>query len=479
MKSVQKPIRTIVSAAITVMMTTNVSHAGSFSLYTESTAAAVGNYGAGIAAEAADASTGWYNPAGLSLIRNQQVVLGGVGVFPRSELTGVSTYSTPPLADYVQSYNGINGGKNALVPSFHYARPIGENTTVGLSMVSPFGLSTDWGQEGSVRYAATKSELMTVNVSPEIGSKLSEHFALGAGLDLQYATVTFNRVLGSPAYLTALAPLINSLPPTYFDSTSDNTGHSFGVGFHAGALLMFHENHTRVGLNYQSQMNHKFHGKSQLHGVLASPGLSIVSPASILAANPNAIYTSNNLSSNDIDLPEVVTLSGYQDVNEKFALLGSIVYTGWHSLKTIELDNVAGYSFPVGQTKVNSVSEQNYRNTWRFAAGVNYKINPKLMARFGGGYDQTPTNDTNRDVRIADSNRIALSVGGHYQARPQLGIDLGYTHLFSRESDVPINRNEVLGTSTYNVNAKAKGSADLLGLQLTWLIDQVETPKDK
>ncbi|MFW2535499.1 transporter, partial [Legionella sp. 28fTON52] len=42
--------------------------------------------------EAADASTGWYNPAGLALIRQQQVVVGAVGVFPSSELTGTSTF---------------------------------------------------------------------------------------------------------------------------------------------------------------------------------------------------------------------------------------------------------------------------------------------------------------------------------------------------------------------------------------------------
>ena len=55
-------------------------YSGAFSLYTEGSASAVGNFAAGVAAEARDASIGWYNPAGLALIRNQQVVLGATGV---------------------------------------------------------------------------------------------------------------------------------------------------------------------------------------------------------------------------------------------------------------------------------------------------------------------------------------------------------------------------------------------------------------
>ena len=137
-----KPLRILVSTAVATAMAVGVSHAGGFSLYTEGSGYTIGNYAAGAAAEAADASTGWYNPAGLVLIREQQAVFGGVGVFPTSKLNGTSSFRTPPLPNYVQSFGGLEGGVNAFVPSFHYALPLGENATFGLSVVSPFGLST-------------------------------------------------------------------------------------------------------------------------------------------------------------------------------------------------------------------------------------------------------------------------------------------------------------------------------------------------
>lgn len=452
--------------------------AGGFSLYTESSPAAIGNFAAGIAAEGADASIGWYNPAGLVLIKNQQLLIGGVGVFPSSKLTGTSTYTSPipfvgiPPQQYIQSFTNLQGAESAVVPTLHYALPLGENAVFGLSIVSPFGLSTDYELNSPVRYAATLSKLETVDVSPEIGGKLTEHFSIGGGLDFEYARVKFNRMIGSPAYLQFIQTLGEPVLPTTLDSQSYNSGDSLGFGFHIGGLVMFDQNHTRLGLNYQSGIKHQFTGTSTLTGPLADPTLNIFFPAE---ANPNASFSSNSLYSNNIDLPDILTLSAYRDINEQWALLGSVVYSGWSSFKNITLNNVAiGIPSSAGSTAlttVNSTTVEDYRDTWRFALGANYRVNQQWMMRVGGGYDQTPTVTAHRDVRLPDSNRWALSIGTHYQMRPNLGFDLGYTYLFAA-NDAVVNNTQVISTSTYNVNAVSKNNAQLLGLQAVWMIDQ-------
>lgn len=480
----QKPIKFILSATAAAILA-NTANAGSFSLYTESSAIAIGNFAAGSAAEAADASTGWYNPAGLSLIRSTQAVNGGVGVFPSSKVTGTSTFSTatvpvPALRNYTQSFRDLEGADDAFVPFFHMAVPLGENATAGLSFNGPFGLATNWSRTGPLRYAATYSELITVNMAPEIGGRITEHLALGLGIDLQYARVKFNRVLGSPAFGQLPFP---GFFPAMLDSYSYNKGDSFGVGFHTGALLMFNDNHTRVGVNYQSKVNHKFHGWSRLTGPLAVPGLVTSGTAAIPSARranllgEDAVLWSTNLSSNSIEFPDIVTLSGYHDVTDSIAVLGSVVYTNWSVLRSIQLNKVAAYASGLNrQAQVFSQSETNYRNAWRGALGVNYRVNPNLLVRVGGGYDQTPTVDEYRDIRIADADRWALSAGAHYQYNSSIGVDIGYTHLFGAET-APINRTDVVGTgSTYTVNARAKGSADLVAIQGVWTMDAVEPP---
>lgn len=474
----QKPIKTILSATIAAMLVNNA-QAGSFSLYTESSAVAVGNYGAGLAAEAADAATGWYNPAGLSLIHNLQALAGGVGIFPISEITGTSTFFTssvpiPALRTYRQSFYDLDGADDGFAPFFHAALPLGENATAGLTVNAPFGLATDWSRTGPVRYAATYSELLTTNVAPEIGARITENLALGLGIDLQYSRVKFNRVLGSAAFGQLPVP---GLSPTILDSYSYNRADSFGVGFHAGTMLLFNDNHSRIGLNYQSRVNHKFHGWSRLTGPLARQGLVTVTPASAIAAalaSRGSVFWSTDLSSNNIEFPDIVTLSGYHDVNESFALLGSVVYTNWHVLRSIQLNKVAGFASGIGQADLFADSITDYRSAWRAAIGANYRVNPQWLIRVGGGYDQTPTRDQFRDIRIADTDRWALSAGAHFQYNSSIGIDAGYTHLFSVE-DGPINRTEVVGSgSTYSINAKATGHADLVALQAVWTMDSVE-----
>lgn len=478
MKNIHKPLRSLVNAAVLSLMAAGGAHAGAFSLYTESSPLMLGNYAAGSAAEAADASTGWYNPAGLVLLREQQVTLGGVGVFPSSKLSGTSTFKVDGLpaqfSQYTQSFNGIQGAESAFVPSLHYALPLADKVTFGFSVVAPFGLSTDWGKQSSVRYQATLSELITSNFSPELGVKLSDNFAVGAGLDLQYAQVKFNRMLGIPNILEFMDFVIPGLDvsPASDDTLSYNKGSSFGVGYHLGVMGIFNDKHTRLGINYQSKMRHRFNGYSKLSGPLASTGNLYLNPVL-----PYGVRKNDNLSSNPIELPDVLTLSAYHDLNETFALLGSVVYTGWSSFQTIQLNNVAApninaSSLDVTPATVNSTSEQGYKDAWRVAVGANYKVNDLWMLRVGGGYDQTPTRDAYRDVRLPDADRWALSVGTHYQVKPCLGFDVGYTHLFAVNNPIIDRTDGLTSTSSYNVNAKASVNADLVGAQLVWTIDQ-------
>ena len=463
-----KPVRTLVSVAVVGILVTSVAHSGAFSLYTEGSPAAEGNYAAGIAAEAADASTGWFNPAGLALIHKQEAVFGGVGVFPSVKMTGSSTFTTMGVPDFEQNFNGVSGGNNAFVPSSHYALPLGENATFGLSVVSPFGLDTDW--TGSpVRYQATFTEVITANISPAIGAKVTEHFAVGAGLDFQYARVKFNTMIGLPTFFAAVNPAL-------VDTLSYNNGNSIGVGFHVGVMGMFDDNHTRIGVNYQSKMNHTFHGQSRLMGPLATPGLSLGDPASIATASSTALFKDNSLFSNRVALPDVLTVSAYRDLNETIALLGSVVYTGWSSFNTVQLNNVAapsvGATGAVSQVQINATTAENYSDTWRVALGANYHVNDVWMLRVGGGYDATPTNNLFRDVRLPDISRWALAVGAHYQARPNIGIDVGYTHLF-QASNGDVNRTEAIGTTAaFNVDATTNACVDLVGAQLVWLMDK-------
>ena len=452
-------------AAVAALMSQDI-YAGAFSLYTEASAVEIGNFAAGSAAEAVDASTGWYNPAGLVLLNKNQALVSGVGVFPSTKISGLSTYNTVDFEPYKQSFDHASGGEQALVPAVHVVHPLGDRAAFGVSLVAPFGLSTQWYEQSAVRYAATLTQLTTVNASPEISGLLTDHLSFGAGLDLQWARVKFDGVAGSPAGLQFLQELGAEVTPNLLDSSSTNQGSSFGVGFHAGLLSFFNHKHTRVGLNYQSRVSHEFRGYSCLKGRLADPEL----------LNPEASYRNDDLYSDYISLPDIVTLSAYQDLSQKWAVLGSVVYTNWSTFQNIRLFNVAGYSSEESiQTPVTLTTAQNYRNAWRAAAGLNYHVTDAWMIRGGGGYDQTPTVNQERDVRLPDGNRWALSLGSHYAATPSLSFDIGYTYLFGVGQPM-INKTQVIDElSSVTINAHALNHAQLGGIQAIWNFDAVKS----
>ena len=91
-----------------------------------------------------------------------------------------------------------------------------------------------------------------------------------------------------------------------------------------------------------------------------------------------------------------------------------------------------------------------------------------LNFRAGVGYDQTPTNNTDRNIRLPDSNRYAVAVGAHYQIINPLGVDVGWTHLFFQKTQV--SSTAVAGLQASTAIGNFTSHADLLGAQLTWNI---------
>ncbi|MDX2345386.1 MAG: outer membrane protein transport protein [Legionella sp.] len=453
--------RFLSSICLNILLSTQAI-AGGFSLYTEGSVSELGVFAAGSAAEAPDPSIGWYNPAGLVLMSEDGAVFSGVGVLPNTTLEGTSTYETTEVPAYIQSlrsFKTLNGGKKAVVPALHFAHPLGERAVIGLSIVSPFGLATDWGNDSPLRYAGTLTELLTAVVSPEIGGYLNDNLALGVGLDLEWARVTFNAVAGSPAALEFLRSIGGLVGATTLDSTSENIGDSFGFGFHAGLLALSNDKNTRIGLNFQSAIQHQFEGTSTLTGRLADVDLE----------NPNAVYKLDTLSSNEIRLPNITTLSIYQVMPKNWTLLGSVVYTGWSVFKTTQLDDVAGYDADSGlQTPITVLTEQHYRNAWRFALGGLYAVNERWTWRVGGGYDQTPTISAERDARLPDIDRWAIATGLHYQPRPDIGFDLAYVYLWGA-GRAPVHKTQVFNEmSQVTVDAWGRNHANLFGVQAVW-----------
>lgn len=439
--------RRLVSALVTagLLGVSAQAMASGFQLF-EQDAASLGNYHAGYASYANDASTNFYNPAGLTRIQNQQIIVGADPVLTSFKFNG-SIYTK---GTFSTTFNNVTdqGGRFNVVPFVHYATPINDTFAFGMSIVVPFGLDTSWGNDTPVRYIATLSSILVADFAPSVAMKVMPNASVGVGLDIEKMYAELDKYGSSGS----------ANPALQFNSQSTNYANDTGVGFHFGGLYEINPC-NRVGLSYHSQVRHHLSGYSQLEGPLAA-----LNPLSANAAT--AALRSSNLKAN-VTLPAYTDLSYYLKYTPQIEVMASVMYTQWNVIQKLVLQNIAGRSTSnLPTTSGIATLPTNYKNTWNFSVGGNYILTPDIILRAGLGYDQTPVGD-DRNLQLPDNDRIVVALGGHYQAWKTVGVDVGYNHFFVPNSNVYPPPNTV-ALSTTAVNGKVTGGADVFGAQVVW-----------
>lgn len=425
------------------MLASTRSQAAAFQLF-EQDGASIGNYHAGYAAAIDDASTAYYNPAGLTLFQNQQVVFSVDNIFLNFNYTGNIAISTiNDNATY--SVNGVQGGHYAAVPAIHYVAPINHCLSFGFSILVPFGLKTDYGDNTLLRFAATETSLTVVDMAPALGWQLTQHASLGIGFDVQKMFAEFDSYGGT-------GDPFDSDPNAFSTALAKNTATSIGYGYHLGWLYQFTPN-ARIGVSYHSRVRHHLTGHSRFTGSLAE------------LLNNGESYGSH--ADANMDLPAFTAVSFFYRLREQVAIMASAIYTQWNTFQHLELKSVSGVSLDGIDTNLVISIPQYFRNTWNLSLGANFYPSDKIIIRTGLGYDQTPVSNRYRNVQLPDNNRFAFALGGHFQANRAIGIDVAWAHIFSREAIVH-PPTQVMGIQEVNTMGTVTGDANIYALQLTW-----------
>ena len=158
----------------------------------------------------------------------------------------------------------------------------------------------------------------------------------------------------------------------------------------------------------------------------------------------------------DLNLPDTISAGFYQKLGESFAVMGDVAWTNWSRFDELRID--------YDSAQPDSVTDESWDDTWRFAVGLNYYLNPEWTLRCGAAFDETPVPDAeHRTPRIPDSDRTWLALGAGYQPSESLHLDVGYVHIFFKDCD------SALVSSTGDVLlGEYKGHVDIASLQLRW-----------
>ena len=443
-------------------------HAAGFAII-EHSASGMGNAFAGASAIADDASTAWFNPAGLTRLASPQLVVSGHVISPTADFTDKGSNVNPALTSGVVpgSLNGRNddGGEVGLVPNFYYARPIRDDMIFGLAINAPFGLATDYADDWVGRYHGLRSAIATINIKPSIGWKINDVVSVGAGISAQYvkaeltsaidsAAVCLKLANGDPATIAACGAQGLATPSNAAnDSKADLETDNWAFGFDVGALFNIN-NRTRIGVHYQSEVEQDTSGTAKF---TINPKLQpfINQANAALAPAGKALLTNSDINAT-VSLPQSFSLSAAHQLNDKLLLLADITWTGWSSFEELRIKYDSG--------QADSVTDESWNDVLRYSIGLNYKMDDKLTLRTGVALDEEAIPDPqHRTPRIPGNDRTWVSFGAGYQFRSNAKVDFGYSHLFV--DDTPIDHTDDNG---YSIRGVYEASVDIFSAQLTW-----------
>lgn len=422
-------------------------HAAGFAL-TEKSGSSIGNAFAGAGTAAEDASTILSNPAGLSRIRGTQLVVAGYAInssidfHDHDSRTMIGAGIGDPL---LSGGSGGDAGGLAFVPNLYLAADVNDDVKIGLGVYSPFGLKTEYDKRWVGRYEAIKSDLKNININPALSLRVSDSLSVGFGLNAQYIGAELSNAVDFGSICT-MAGVGSCAVPQARDGYLALKGKDWSWGYNLGMLLEPVPG-TRLGLAYRSKVSHHLKGDAEFSNVpIELAGMHGLANGPIKA---------------DITLPETALISVLHQLNDRWSIMGDVLWTRWSQFEELRVERNDGTL--LGQTA------EHWHNTRRYALGATYLYSDVWKLRFGVAYDESPVPEMYRTPRIPDQNRWVLGVGANFKASASDSLDIGYLHVFLKDASLNLNHPVVPAQPaiTQSLAGGYDSGVDVLSLQYT------------
>ena len=302
-------------------------------------------------------------------------------------------------------YKGIAGNESSesedyIIPNLHYvSSALGDNSArVGLSIVSPGGLSKRWkGTQGSK--SAEEFTLKVLEINPSVAFKISDTLSFATGF----------RVLYSQGIAKAI--------PATGAVSQDMKGDSIDFGYNL-ALAYNPTKAVEVGVTYRSKVDLNLDGNANLQHPLLRTGN----------------YTVNV----SVPLPAALNVAVAYTLASKTTL--ELVYerTYWSSYKELDFN----YQNATAEAIFGLPKAKNWKDTNTYRIGLTQELQDlTLMA--GYVYDNTPVPNGTLGFELPDTDSQAISFGGRYRVNES--TDIGLSVLYSMHESRTVNNSSLTG----------------------------------
>jgi len=399
----------IVVIMVCIVFPTQSFAAGSGAFRLEVPDAGAFGKGSAFVGEANTPAAVYYNPAGLTQVKETEVSVGTALIAPRV------------------TFDPAGGGEVAMrrntffIPHLYAAVPITNKLVVGLGATSYFGLGTEWANDSPLRYNATTSVIENKDYMFTTAYQVNDQwtFALSADLDDSKAS-KYKKLLQSGGA----------------DGDFKLKAKDTAWGYRLATMLKINEQ-NQVGLMYRSRIFHNYEGKAYLDN---------------LNNNGNFYQTIfggtsyQTRASEKFTLPQSLVMGYSFKPNHKWTLNFDLEWMDWSSVKR-EAVNWLDETDPTRLSVLNTgnPASRHWESVWSQAIGVEYAQSDRLRLRGGYYHHSTPIPEETWDPNLPDSNSHGITTGLGYDFNQHMTIDLAYSLLIYEHRNINNTVGNVFG----------------------------------
>jgi long-chain fatty acid transport protein len=424
---------------LVLLFTASTSFAAGFRL-PEAGAKAMG-MGFAFTAQADDPSAIYFNPAGLTQLKGQNIMVGVTYVRENGgEFNGLTPVdNNVPLTSggFTNQKSETQKSLNFIIPNAYYTRTTNSgNVSYGIGIFAPFGLGQEYNDKNTsiFRNQITKIDLQTVVVNPTIAFKINEFLSIGVGIDWMYGKAELAKTPWSPLLPASVGNLYN----LELKADGDAWGYNFGILLKATPNLRF-------GANYRSPFTLK----------LKDGDVNISNLSAAYAGGGLGPAPANTKGSATISLPATFAL-GVSYTMDRLTVNADADWTFWHSYASLPI--TIRDSVP---TLFSTNAAKNWQDVVAIRIGAEYRVTDPLALRVGFVYDPTPVPAATMGPELPDADRLNYMVGAGYKVGPWT-IDGAF--MYVDKFDRTVNNLSVAALTGFN--GTWTGDAWLVGMDV-------------
>ncbi|XZF12853.1 OmpP1/FadL family transporter [Chitinophagaceae bacterium MMS25-I14] len=341
-----------------------------------------------------DASTIFYNPAGMSQMKGIQAYASGLMIIPNVEYVKPVSQGGGTAQSKQQTFTPFNVYIGGAVTK---SKKLG----VGLGVYTPFGSGLKWDENWAGRYINQSIYLQSIFFQPTVSYRISDIVSIGGGFIYAIGKVDLKQALPTQDASGA-------------DGQAELKGNAHGTGYNLGIHLKANDN-LQFGVTYRSQVKMK----------VTSGDATFNVPSSLSGEFPAGTTFSTSL-----PLPEVLSVGVGYRICKHLTLTADFNLVGWKAYDTLRFDY--SNNTPLLQ---NTRTPRLYKNTLACRLGANYRVVKGFNLMAGVAYDPSPVRDGYVSPELPDANRLVLTGGLTIKPAKNLTIMAAVEYVRSQKRD--------------------------------------------